>query len=83
MLAEAFIAEFAPPQHLGRTIGTYATLVGLTFVVGPAILAAVGTDNAHALWWVVALLGVGLAWTALIPRLPPDHDSGTPCWRTR
>jgi len=77
VLAEAFIAEFAPPQHLGRTIGTYATLVGLTFVVGPAILAAVGTDNAHALWWVVALLGVGLAWTALIPRLPPDHDSHT------
>jgi hypothetical protein len=34
-----FIAEFAPPQHIGRTIGTYATLVGLTFVVGPVLLA--------------------------------------------
>ncbi len=43
VLAEAFIAEFAPPQHIGRTIGTYATLVGLTFVVGPVLLAAVGT----------------------------------------
>jgi len=75
VLAEAFIAEFAPPQHLGRTIGTYATMVGLTFVVGPALLAAVGTDNTHALWWVVALLGVGLVWTGLIPKLPPDHDS--------
>ena len=75
VLAEAFIAEFAPPQHLGRTIGIYATMVGLTFVVGPALLAAVGTGNAIALWWVVALLGVGLAWTALIPKLPPDHDS--------
>lgn len=77
VLAEAFIAEFAPPRHLGRTIGIYATLVGLTFVVGPALLAWVGTHNSHALWWVVALLGVGLAWTALIPRLPPDHDSHT------
>lgn len=75
VLAEAFIAEFAPPQHLGRTIGIYATMVGLTFVVGPALLAAVGTANDQALWWVLALLGVGLAWTALIPKLPPDHDS--------
>ena len=75
VLAEAFIAEFAPPEHLGRTIGIYATMVGLTFVVGPVLLAAVGTGSALALWWVVALLAVGLAWTALIPKLPPDHDS--------
>lgn len=75
VLAEAFIAEFAPPQYLGRTIGIYATMVGLTFVVGPVLLTAVGTGNAQALWWVMALLSVGLAWTALIPKLPPDPDS--------
>ena len=74
VLAEAFIAEFAPPGRIGRTIGIYATMVGLTFVVGPALLAAVGTDNRDALWVVVALLGVGLAWTALIPPLPAAHD---------
>jgi len=75
VLAEAFIAEFASPRHLGRTIGIYATLVGLTFVVGPTLLATLGTHNVtQALWWVVALLTVGLAWTALIPKLPPDHD---------
>ncbi len=74
VLAEAFIAEFAPPDQIGRTIGSYATMVGLTFVVGPALLAWVGTGNSHALWVVVALLGVGLAWTVLIPTLPPDHD---------
>lgn len=74
VLAEAFIAEFAPPQYIGRTIGTYATLVGLTFVVGPVLLAAVGTDSPHALWWPFALLCLGLGWTALIPKLPADHD---------
>jgi MFS family permease len=74
VLAEAFIAEFAPPQHIGRTIGIYATLVGATFIVGPVLLASIGTDNVYALWWVLALLGAGLAWTALIPRLPPEHD---------
>lgn len=76
VLAEAFIAEFAPPRHLGRTIGIYATMVGLTFVIGPVLLAAVGTSNTQAaLWCVLALVSVGLAWTALIPKLPPDHDS--------
>ena len=75
VLAEAFIAEFAPPEKIGRVIGTYATMVGLTFVVGPSLLAWAGPGNKLALWLVVALLGVGLAWTALIPRLPPDHDS--------
>lgn len=77
VLAEAFIAEFAPPGKIGRYIGAYATMVGLTFVIGPALLAWVGPDNAHALWLAIALLAIGLAWTALIPRLPPDPDRAT------
>lgn len=77
VLAEAFIAEFAPPGQTGRFIGAYATMVGLTFVIGPALLAWVGTESAAALWLVIALLAIGLAWTALIPRLPPDHDNHT------
>ncbi len=75
VLAEAFIAEFAPPGQTGRYIGAFATMVGMTFVVGPSLLAWVGPDSKLALWLVVALLGIGLAWTALIPRMPPDHDS--------
>jgi len=74
VLAEAFIAEFAPPSQLGRTIGIYATMVGMTFEIGPTLLAWVGTDSPTALWLVLALLTLGLAWTALIPALPPDHD---------
>lgn len=77
VLAEAFIAEFAPPGKIGRFIGAYATMVGLTFVIGPALLAWVGPDNAQALWLVMALLAIGLAWTALIPPLPPDPDRHT------
>ncbi|MFZ4623003.1 MAG: MFS transporter [Rhodoferax sp.] len=77
VLAEAFIAEFAPPDRTGSYIGTYATLVGLTFVIGPSLLAWIGTDNHHALWLVMVLLSVGLAWTALIPKQPPAHDSQT------
>jgi MFS family permease len=74
VLAEAFIAEFAPPGQTGRYIGAFATMIGMTFVVGPALLAWVGTDNTQAMWVIIVMLGVGLAWTALIPRLPPDRD---------
>lgn len=77
VLAEAFIAEFAPPRQIGRYIGIYATMVGMTFVIGPTLLAWAGTDSTTALWLVMALLFLGLAWTALIPVLPPDHDQHT------
>ncbi len=75
VLAEAFIAEFAPPQQLGRYVGTYATMVGGTFVIGPSLLAWVGAESSLAPWLVVGLLTLGLLWTAFIPALPPDHDS--------
>ena len=49
VLAEAFIAEFAPPQHRGLLIGAYATMIGMTMVVGPALLAWLGADDPAAL----------------------------------
>ena len=75
VLAEAFIAEFTPPEQRGRYIGAYATMVGLTFVVGPALLAWLGDGSPYALWVVIGFLVVGLAWTALVPRTPPEHDA--------
>ncbi len=52
-------------------------MVGLTFVIGPMALAGVGASSPYALWVVIALLAIGLAWTAVIPQLPPDHDTHT------
>jgi MFS family permease len=75
VLAEAFIAEFAPPQQLGRYVGSYAAMVGTTFVIGPSLLAWAGAESSLAPWLVVGLLTLGLFWTAFIPTLPPDHDS--------
>ena len=77
VLAEAFIAEFAPPQHRGLLIGAYATMIGMTMVVGPALLAWLGADDPAALRIVIGFMLIGLAWTALIPRLPQDQDSDT------
>ena len=75
VLAESFIAEFTPPDQRGRYIGAYATMIGLTFVVGPALLAWRGDASPYAMWVVIAFLLTGLAWTALVPRTPPEHDA--------
>ncbi len=75
VLAEAFIAEFTPPDQRGRYIGAYATMIGLTFVMGPALLAWLGDGSPYALWVVIGFMGTGLAWTALVPRTPPEHDA--------
>jgi len=75
VLAESFIAEFTPPDQRGRYIGAYATMIGLTFVVGPALLAWLGDASPYALWVVIAFLLTGLAWTGLVPRTPPEHDA--------
>ena len=75
VLAEAFIAEFTPPEQRGRYLGAYATMIGLTFVIGPALLAWLGAGSPYALWLVIGLMVTGLAWTALVPRTPPEHDA--------
>lgn len=75
VLAEAFIAEFTPPDQRGRYIGAYATMIGLTFVMGPALLAWLGDGSPYALWVVIGFMGTGLAWTAMVPRTPPEHDA--------
>ena len=77
VLAEAFIAEFTPPDQRGRYIGAYAAMIGLTFVMGPALLAWLGDGSPYALWVVIGFMVVGLAWTALVPRTPPEHDAGS------
>ena len=75
VLAESFIAEFAPEAQRGRLIGAYATLIGLTMVIGPALVAWLGVDSPYGLWAVLAMLVAGLCWTLLIPRTPVAHDA--------
>jgi MFS family permease len=77
VLAEALIAEFSPPGQRGRYIGIFETLVGATFVLGPAMLVWVGADSPQAVWVVVAFFALGLLWSALIPPLPPAPDAHT------
>ncbi|MBT9551773.1 MAG: MFS transporter [Hydrogenophaga sp.] len=75
VLAEAVVAEFAPPQQRGRMVGLFETMVGTTFVIGPALLAWVGPQNPLALWLVLGSLAIGLLWSLLIPPLPAAADA--------
>lgn len=75
VLAEAVVAEFAPPGQRGRAIGVFETMVGTTFVIGPALLVWTGAQNDVALWVALGLLVVGLGWSLLIPRMPAAADA--------
>lgn len=75
VLAEAVIAELSPPGQRGRYVGIFETMVGMTFVLGPVTLAWVGPQSRQALWLAVGFMAMGLAWSLLIPRLPPAADA--------
>jgi MFS family permease len=77
VLAEALVAEFCPPGQRGRYVGIFETMVGATFVIGPATLVWVGADSPHAVWVVIAFFTIALCWSALIPPLPPAADAHT------
>jgi MFS family permease len=76
VLAEALIAEFSPPERLGRTMGMYATMVGATFIIGPSLLAWAGSTGHVALGLVIVLLTLGLVWTMFIPPIPTPAEAG-------
>jgi MFS family permease len=75
VLAEAVVAEFAPPHQRGRMVGLFETMVGTTFVIGPALLALVGPTNPMGLWMVLGFLLLGLVGSLWIPPLPPAADA--------
>lgn len=77
VLAEAVVAEFAPPGQRGRYIGLFETMVGVTFVIGPAVLVWVGPTSATALWVAIGFIFAGLAWTFLVPEMPTPADAMT------
>lgn len=77
ILAEALVAEFAPPQRRGSMVGWFETMVGATFVLGPVLLGWVGPDTAHAVWVAWALLVVGALASLAIPPLQADDVATT------
>ena len=81
IVAESMVAELAPAARRGRIVGLFETMVGLTFVVGPALLAALTTAGveAHVIRWLAtALMGVALLLSWRVPALHSHlEDQGT------
>ncbi|MGR6806665.1 MFS transporter [Sphaerotilus natans] len=72
IVAEAMVAELAPPERRGRIVGLFETMVGLTFVVGPACLSALtgaGLDAGWIRWLAVGLLAAALLLSLRVPAL--------------
>jgi MFS family permease len=81
IVAEATVAELAPAHRRGRIVGLFETMVGVTFVAGPALLAAIGSSGERgtwALWCAVLLVALGALVTLAVPRLAEHaHDEST------
>ncbi|MEO8296627.1 MAG: MFS transporter [Burkholderiales bacterium] len=72
IVAEATVAELAGNARRGRVVGLFEAMVGLTFMLGPALLAVLGTEGRaaeQARWVAIGLAAVGLLWSFLVPRL--------------
>lgn len=75
VLSEAVVAEFSPPGQRGRYVGIFETMVGATFVIGPAVLVWVGPAQPAAIWVVTGFMLVGLFASLLIPAVPDAADA--------
>ena len=73
VLAESIVAECSPLARRGRYVGLFETMVGVTFVLGPLLLAAVGPSSEAALVLSVALLTGGWLGSLALPALPEPH----------
>ncbi|MDT7834940.1 MFS transporter [Aquabacterium sp. OR-4] len=60
VLSESLVARLAPAAHRGRMMGLFSTMIGATFMVGPALLAALLARgwSAHQAGWMALLLTV-------------------------
>lgn len=74
VVAEATVAELAPAANRGRWVGLFETMVGATFVVGPALLWAIGTRGSLPFAASAACIAAGLAALVALPRLPREAE---------
>jgi MFS family permease len=74
VLSEAMVAELSLPQWRGRAVALFETMLGATFVIGPALLAAIGPQRPAALGAAIVCIALGAVISAAIPALAdPPH----------
>lgn len=75
ILAEAVVAELSPPDQRGRYVGLFETMVGATFVLGPALLVGIGPTSQEALYAMGVLVTIGWLLSLTIPPISTHQDS--------
>jgi MFS family permease len=78
IVAETTVTQMAPAQARGRVVGMFGTMISLTYIVGPALLAWVGTRGEAAQlarWIAVAMGAVGLALSTAVPTIGAAPDA--------
>lgn len=79
IVSEAMVTELASAHRRGRIVGLFETMIGATFVVGPAVLALTGTGGSAPFLASIALLAIGVACAFALPCLPRSaHGDATP-----
>ena len=62
VLSEAWIVGSSSEQHRGKIVAIYASVLSLSFGIGPAIIGWIGTDG-----WLPFLIGAGCIIAGVIP----------------
>jgi MFS family permease len=75
IVAEATVAELAPDARRGRIVGLFETMIGATFVLGPALLTLTGTQGRAPFVVALALLAIGFVASLWLPHLPHEKSS--------
>jgi MFS family permease len=75
IVAEATVAELAPDARRGRIVGLFETMIGATFVLGPVLLAATGTQGRAPFLIALALVILGFALSFAVPHLPHEKSA--------
>ncbi len=78
IVAETMVTQLAPDHRRGRIVGLFGTTISLTYIVGPAMLAWIGTHGGSpeiCRWTAVVFAALGLAFSSNVPAPPAVDDS--------
>jgi len=76
IVAEACIAEIAPPQRRGRLVSLYQCLLSISFILAPVLLAWLQPVNPNVPTVAAAFLAAGFVLTIAVPSMTLADESG-------
>ncbi len=69
IIGEALVAEYAPAARRGRIVGLFQTMIGVTFMIGPGLLALTGAQGVLPFMVVIVLMTCAVLCSLWLPRV--------------